>query len=370
MAQCPQCGIGRKDISTPCSICGYKPAAEDTNPPAKAQASTKVPPRESRPRTESPPADDWGSDSATDKQIAYIKALGGKPKRGLTKEAASELIDRLRSSAPPTQKQLDLLHKLGATVPRKLTAEQASELIAQLDGEQPPTKQQIKYIKMLGGAVPATKREASQLCDSLSQTATATPQQKKQADELGVSLPENATFTQANQLLGDAEMDADPEEGKPPTKAQLNKLTKLGGDPQQAANRWRADEYIDELEEKAEQFQDRIDEAVEWMFGDAESRSMMSVKKPSKAVMKKAILFGESQGWGEGWEDPGGDSELNPYSLMDFAIYSVAPELLKPGESPPRMPARGRAASPKGKGCLLVAAAIISAPFIIWRLIT
>ena len=106
------------------------------------------------------------------------------------------------------------------------------------------------------------------------------------------------------------------------------------------------------------------------MFGDADSRSMMSVKKPSKAVMKKAILFGESQGWGEGWEDPGRDSEFNPYSLLDFAVYSVAPELLKSGESPPRMPTRGRAASPKGKGCLLVAAAIVSAPLVSWWLST
>ena len=62
------------------------------------------------------------SDPATQKQIAYIKDLGGKPKRGLTKQAASELIDRLRSSAPPTQKQVDLLQKLGATIPRKLMA--------------------------------------------------------------------------------------------------------------------------------------------------------------------------------------------------------------------------------------------------------
>jgi len=370
MAQCPQCGIGRKDISTPCSICGYKPAAEDAELSAQAPRAAEEKSRESRSTIEAPPEYDWDSTPATEKQIAYIKALGGKPKPGLTKGAASELIDRLRSSAPPTQKQLDLLKTLGAQIPRKLTSEQASELISRLDGEQPPTKQQIKYIKMLGGEVPATKREASQQCNTLPQTAPATRQQRKQADELCVSLPGSATFSQANQLLGDAEMDADPEEGKPPTKAQLNKIAKLGGDPEKASNRWRADEYIDELEEKVEQSQDRIDEAVEWMFGDAESRSMMSVKKPSKAVMKKAILFGESQGWGEGWEDPGGDSDLNPYSLMDFAVYSVSPELLKSGESPPRMPTPGRATSPKGRGCLLVAAAIISAPLVIWRLIT
>ncbi len=223
------------------------------------------------------------SDSATEKQIDYIKALGGKPERGLTRDAASELIDKLRTSAPPTQKQLDLLQKLGATIPLKLTSGQASELIARLDAEQPPTKQQIKYIKMLGGEVPATKREASQLCDILPQTAPATPQQSKRAGELGVFLPENVTFTHADKLFSDAEMDADPEEGKPPTKAQLEKIAKLAGDPQQATNRWRADKYIDELEETAEQFQDRIDEALDWMFGDAESRSIMSVKKPTKS---------------------------------------------------------------------------------------
>jgi hypothetical protein len=251
-----------------------------------------------------------------------------------------------------------------------MTSEQASDLISQLNDNQPPTKQQIKFIKMLGGEVPATKSEASEVCQKLPTTAPATAQQQKQAEELGIALPENATFAQANELLNDAEMDADPEEGKPPTKAQLNKITKLGGDPQKATNQWRADEYIDELEEKTEQFQARIDEALGWMFGDADSRSMMSVKKPSKAVMKKAFLFGEAQGWGEGWEDPGVDSDLNPYSLMDFAIYSVAPDLLKSGDSPPRMPTRDRPASSKSKGCLLGAAAIIAVPLAIWRLIT
>ncbi|MFA6875376.1 MAG: hypothetical protein WCQ87_01935 [Parabacteroides sp.] len=178
------------------------------------------------------------------------------------------------------------------------------------------------------------------------------------------------TFCRANELLGDAEMDADPKEGKPPTKAQLNKIAKLGGDSQKGINRWRAEEYIDELEEKAEdkaeQFQERIDDVLDFMFGDADLRSMMNVKKPSKAVIKKAILFGDSQGWGEGWADPVGNSDLNPDSLVDFAIYSVAPELLKSGKVAPQMPTLGGGTSDKGQGCLLAVIVIFTVPLIIW----
>jgi len=194
------------------------------------------------PKPPPPPDGEFAPDAATEKQIAYIRALGGSPPQGLTKEKASDLIDKLRSTAPPTTKQLDLLKKLGGTVTPGMTSAQASDLISQLNDSQSPTKQQIKFIKMLGGDVPATKREASELCQSLPSTAPATAQQQKQAEELGLALPENATFAQANELLSDAEMDADPDEGKPPTKAQLNKIAKLGGDPQKAPNRWRAEE--------------------------------------------------------------------------------------------------------------------------------
>ena len=198
---------------------------------------------------------------------------------------------------------------------------------------------------MLGGDIPATKREASELCQSLQATAPATAQQQKQAEELGLALPENATFAQANESLSDAEMDADPDEGKPPTKAQLNKIAKLDGDPQKATNRWRAEEYIEELEEKEEQFKDRIDEALDWIFGDPDSRSMVPVKKPNKAVMAKALQYGDAQGWGEGWESKDGATE---YDLMAVAVYAVAPELLKKNEDPPQLPGQS-----KGKGCLL-----------------
>lgn len=296
------------------------------------------------------PDPDIESDAATEKQIAYIRALGGTVRPGLTKENASDLIEKLRNSAPPTQKQLDLLQKLGAAIPTRLTSAQTSDLISELDGNQPPTTQQIKYIKMLGGEVPNTKREASELCDTLSKTAPATSQQKKRAEELGTVLPDNATFSQANTLLGENEMDADEEDGKPPSKAQINKIVKLGGDPSKAINNWRAEAYIEELEEKEDDFNTRVVDALEWLFGDPDSRSMMPVKKPTKAIMKKALQYGDSQGWGEGWESKDGATE---FDLMPVAVYAVAPELLKENESPPRLRGQSSGGGAKGKGCLI-----------------
>ena len=38
---------------------------------------------------------EWGDDPATDKQLGFIRHLGGKPPKGLTKGAASEMIDAL-----------------------------------------------------------------------------------------------------------------------------------------------------------------------------------------------------------------------------------------------------------------------------------
>lgn len=295
------------------------------------------------------PEPEYDSDAATYKQIAYIRDLGGTVPPGLTKEKASEMIDALRNSAPPTQKQRDLVQKLGGTIPVGLTAAQASDFISELDGNQPPTKQQIKFIKMLGGDVPGTKREASERCKTLESTALATAQQKGQAQEMGLELPPNATFAQAGSLLDAAERDADEEEGKPPTQAQSKRIAKLGGDPQKAKNQWRADEYIEELENEEEEFKFRVDDAIDFMFGDADTRSMMSVRKPPRTVMEKAIRYGEAQGWGDGWEDAGRKSDLNPFALMDVAVYAVAPDLLKQNETPPRMPSRKPPVQPQAR---------------------
>ena len=38
---------------------------------------------------------EWGDDPATDKQLGFIRHLGGNPPDGLTKSAASEMIDAL-----------------------------------------------------------------------------------------------------------------------------------------------------------------------------------------------------------------------------------------------------------------------------------
>lgn len=293
------------------------------------------------------------AEPATEKQIAYIEALGGSPKKGLTKESASEVIEKLRSKAPATKKQLDYLKRLGAVIPKSLSAQMASELIEQLEGEQPPSKSLANQITELGGTVPKTKREAEAVFNNLINTACATASQQQRAAELGFELPDGISFLDANELLSGKEMDNDPEEGKPASKAQINKIVKLGGNPEQAVNSWRADEYIERLEEKQEEFDSRIEDAIEWMFGDSESRSMMSVKKPSKAVMGKALRYGDAQGWGENWETGERESEYNPYNQMDVAIYSIAPDLLKNGESVPclrRTPPRPQ----KGKGCLSV----------------
>ena len=293
------------------------------------------------------------SESATSKQIEYIKALGGSPKKGLTKESASELIEKLRSKAPATKKQLDYLKRFGASIPQSLSAQKASELIEQLDGEQSPAKSLANQIAELGGTVPTTKREAEAVYNSLINTARATVSQQQRASELGVELPSGISFLDASQILSEKEMDNDPEDGRPASKAQLNKIAKLGGDPEQAVNSWRADEYIERLEEREEEFEIRVEDAIQWMFGDAESRGVMSVKKPSKAVMGKALRYGDAQGWGEKWENGETESEYNPYNQMDLAIYAVAPELLKDGESVPvlrRAPPR----SPRGKGCLSI----------------
>lgn len=292
----------------------------------------------------------FNSEAATDKQIAYIRALGGTAPSGLTKEKASELIDKLRNSAPPTRKQLALVQKLGGTIPAKLTAAQASDFISELEGNQPPTNQQIKFIKMLDGEIPTTKREASELCDTLSTIAPATNQQKKRAQELGTALPDNATFVQANTLLGESEMDADEEDGKPPSKAQINKIVKMGGDPSKATNNWRAEAYIEELEQTEDDFNTRVEDVMEWFFGDADSRAMMPIKKPTKAVMRQALEYGDAQGWGEGWESKDGATE---FDLMPVAVYVVAPELLKKNESPPRLRGQASGGGSKGKGCLI-----------------
>ncbi|MDA0323676.1 MAG: hypothetical protein O2923_13335 [Verrucomicrobia bacterium] len=110
---------------------------------------------------------------------------------------------------------------------------------------------------------------------------------------------------------------------------------KLGVDPQKAINNWRADGYIEELEEKEERFKERIESVLEYMFDDPEDRAIMSVKKPPKGVMAKALEHGDAQ-WGEDWENNGYDG-FDQWDLMSAAIYAVSPESLKKNEKPPKL---------------------------------
>ncbi|OGV66809.1 MAG: hypothetical protein A2498_13145 [Lentisphaerae bacterium RIFOXYC12_FULL_60_16] len=315
------------------------------------------------------------SDPATEKQISYIKRLGGDPKSGLSKQAASALIDSLIKSAPATVRQLKRLARLGATVPKNLTKVKADELIEQLEGDRPPEQWQIDEIALLGGTIPKTRRDAMSAIIGLRETASATDTQRARIAELGGSLPDGCTYQRADDLIEGLERDADETEGKPATKEQLARIKKLGGDSGTAINTWRADKYIEELEQKEEDFNTRVDDALEWLFGDPDSRSVMPVKKPSKAVMQKALKYGDNQGWGEGWECKDGATE---HDLMSVAVYTIAPELLKQDERPPSLQAppprqprkNGRQIiipkrtstprpltstdhHPKGKGCLV-----------------
>lgn len=312
--------------------------------------------------------DEYENPVASEKQLAYIDALGGVPDKNLSMVEASALIDKLRNTASATSKQIKLLQKLGAEVPEGMTCTQASKFISEIQDNQPPTQQQIDFIKTVGGNVPKTKREASILCDSLRITAPVTSEQRKEAEKFGIQLNPSTTVEQADQLLGDAEMDADTETGKPPTKAQLTKIRKLGGDPEKAINTWRAENYIEELEDSKQENESRIEEALEWFFGDKDIRDSMPVKKPTKAIMQKALEYGEVQGWGKDWES---NSDGKEYDLIPVSIYAVAPELLKKNAKPPQMPipVKSNDNAPKGKGCLIPIALILGGCFVFLSLL-
>jgi len=124
-----------------------------------------------------------------------------------------------------------------------------------------------------------------------------------------------------------------------PTKTQLNKISKLGGDPNSVNTRDDADEYIDELEDQKDRFEDRVQHALDWVFVDPLDPSLIPVKKPTKAIMADAIRYGDEQGWGDEWESQDGATEID---LIIYAVYQVAPQLLKKNERPPRLPGQSK----------------------------
>ncbi len=272
---------------------------------------------------------------ATENQLKYIEALGGMTKKKINMQQASDLIQELIIKQPATEKQLKQLEREGVDISKALTKIQATELITKIKDAKPPTKKQISLLNDFGADIPKTQGEASVLCEKLKQTSNVTKAQMLEANRLGGVISPSTTYLEAEDLINDLETDNDQELGKPPEKDQIKKIVKLGGDPSLAKNRWRADEYIEKLEEQAEEFEERIEEAIDCFFGEPDDREIMSVKKPSKAIMKKALLYGEGQGWGPGWEM---DVNLDYFALLDFSIYTIAPERLKDGCKPPQMP--------------------------------
>lgn len=113
-------------------------------------------------------------EKASDKQVAYIRSLGGKPPRNLTKRAASQMISERLASKPASDAQLRKISVLEEEPDPNLSARDASALIDKLEKERnadrahPPTKAQLKKIEKLGGAPNSisTRGEAEDFIDS------------------------------------------------------------------------------------------------------------------------------------------------------------------------------------------------------------
>lgn len=273
------------------------------------------------------------AEPATEKQIAYIKSLGGEVPPKMTKEQASLLIDDLKDNIPATEKQLAKIRKLGVEPPAGLLRDQASEMIDELIGKQPPTKSHIQGLEEFGVAVPATRAEAMELLQTLRKTSPATERQRERAAEMGLELPDGTGYYDAAELIDIAERDSDPEEGKPPSPEALDRIKQLGGDVGKATNVWRAEEYLEELEDAYSYIVGRAEEILEADFSAPGARDAFDVKKPSKAIMIEAIKYGDAQ-WQQEWENTL-DSRYDRYFLISSAIYAVAPQLLKKDCMPP-----------------------------------
>ncbi len=71
-------------------------------------------------------AGDWRSDPVTQRQLSFIRELGGNANERMTKGAASELIDDLLERRPPTPRQLMLLRFFDRVDMAKRTKEEVS----------------------------------------------------------------------------------------------------------------------------------------------------------------------------------------------------------------------------------------------------
>ena len=91
--------------------------------------------------------DAWHESPASERQLSYIRDLGGKATVGMTRQEASELIDRL-TQFTASEKQLDYIRSLGGTPPTGISKSEASTLIEQLQNEQDgPTLRQLMVLR-------------------------------------------------------------------------------------------------------------------------------------------------------------------------------------------------------------------------------
>jgi DNA-directed RNA polymerase subunit RPC12/RpoP/phage FluMu protein gp41 len=92
----------------------------------------------------------WSHTPASDRQIEYIRNLGGTPTAGMTRAEASVLLDKLEPRA--TEKQLAFIADLGGTPSPELSKRGASELIERLlwEAESKPSPRQIMVLRFWG----------------------------------------------------------------------------------------------------------------------------------------------------------------------------------------------------------------------------
>jgi hypothetical protein len=278
----------------------------------------------------------------TQSQREYILALQGIPKQNMSIEEASDYIHQLLETAPPTEKQRASISKLGKSFPKNISAGDADAYIFDLIEEGPPTSSQKSLIRKLGGAVPRSRREADEILADLKRIHPIIEEQKNIAASLNASLPDNISYAKAKRLISYIE-----DYGvSPPRHGQLYSIERLGADPSKFTSSWEAEAFIDD-------FRHRVNCILDQSFGFG----LMSVKKPTKKIMGQALLYGDSKGWGENWEDN------LPYSKISEAIAFVAPDLIK---KPRVSSSRSTNATSNSSGCL---SAIIFPCICVWAVI-
>ena len=147
---------------------------------------------------------------------------------------------------------------------------------------------------------------------------------------------------------------------KPATVAQLTRLRALGQPVPEGLTQQDAEDLLEEEKERREEVRDRLRDRAEDAldsFWDEFNRECMDFKKPSRAIMLKAIQYGDAQGWGDDWE--GDYSGTPPWDRMNQALEAVAPELERVEPKPKKRKKSKQSNKQTGCGCLIIIGIIV-----------